>query len=124
MNLTFPLATLLAFLVTAPMQSAFGQALASASNRPFRVQDSIELTRILDPAKSPFSGGLVYARGVAGVTSPDGRHTAVLLTKGDVAKNANIYMLVVLRIAHYLIIQPLVKWRAWSLSRASRESLK
>jgi dipeptidyl aminopeptidase/acylaminoacyl peptidase len=81
------------FICAATAQAADS---STSTKRPFRVQDSIEMTRILDPENIVVPGaGIDFAQRNAGVISPDGAHIATLVTNGEVSNNTNVYRLVI-----------------------------
>lgn len=82
------LLTLLAFLLVP------GTAASQAAARPVTVRDLIGLTRLGSQTIGPYE-----ARDYA-VRSPDGLHVAVVLQRGDLARNVVSYILIVVRAAN------------------------
>jgi hypothetical protein len=74
---------------------SFGQTrTATLEKRPVTVADTIEMTRVAGsgyPSMRPKSGFAVF--------SPDGKHFALVLARGNVGKNTNKYSLLVFRTA-------------------------
>lgn len=86
---------LLAICIALCAAALWAQPTSESRKRPFRVEDSIAITRVLDPDDFHAGVGLPYVRDKAGTFSPDGLSVAVLLTSGDVSNNVNVYKLVI-----------------------------